>query len=324
MARLHPCRGGPPFPPGVTGVSSPHVVAFLVESAERLLLSAHNNDELPLNQCQCSSPADQRELGPCPRIDLGECSRHGVRDGLASAEPRSAPGRSPPALTLPWLRREHGTFPPLSCSPGGNPLPGQAASAWIPLLLTRCHPSCCDPGLPGTALSVGLPDDALTSWFQESRLAAPGPCPELLLWPFSPSRQAQAQPLCGGPGAAGSRSQLCSQEPGRAAWARADSAGWAPGASGSAWGSGRPGSADELVRAWLRSAPEPQSGEGRKRKWTGGGAEACSGTDHGLLPPALILGGGVPRAGGGQGGREVGPGPRGLVSHGPADTRPPW
>lgn len=99
-----------PAPPGVTGVSRPHVVAFLVESAEQLLLSAHNNDELPLNQSLCSSPADQRELGRCPRTDLGECSGRGVWDGLASAEPCSAPRRSPPALTCPGSGRSTEPF----------------------------------------------------------------------------------------------------------------------------------------------------------------------------------------------------------------------
>lgn len=37
------------------------------------------------------------------------------------------------------------------------------------------------------------------------------------MWPFSPSWKAQAQPSSGGPGASGSCSQLCLQEPGSAA-----------------------------------------------------------------------------------------------------------
>lgn len=69
-------------------------------------------------------------------------------------------------LTLLSLRREHGTFPQLSCSPGGNPFLGQATSAGILLLLASgAIPSSCDPGLHGAALSMGLPSGALTSWF---------------------------------------------------------------------------------------------------------------------------------------------------------------
>lgn len=143
---------------------------------------------------------------------------------------------------------------PGSWSPTWQP---QAPSAWAPLSHRRGCPSSCN----GLSLLPGRPrlSPAVGSW----GCGVPQPAV------FARARE-------GGLGQ--SRECRMGSRGGRLA---------VPAAQG-------PGSADELVRAWLRSAPEPQSGEGRKRKWTGGGAEACSGTDHRLLPLALILGGWAP------------------------------